>query len=81
MPIFGCLGILMSNLSTKYSRRSIALFWLVLCAIIIGALIYFEQIAILYVLATVAIVGLLLIVAFADLENVGRENIEKLGSQ
>ena len=71
----------MSNLSTKYSRRSIALFWLVLCAIIIGALIYFEQIAILYVLATVAIVGLLLIVAFADLENVGRENIEKLGSQ
>lgn len=53
-----------------------ALGWLVAVAIIIGSLIYFEQIAILYVLATVSLVALLLVVAFADLENVGRQNIE-----
>jgi len=61
---------------SKLSRRSIALLWLVAIGIIIGTLIYLEQIAILYVLATVSLVALLLVVAFADLENVGRENIE-----
>jgi hypothetical protein len=61
---------------SKYSRRSIALVWLLAVAIVIGTLIYLEQIAILYVLATISLVALLLIVAFADLENVGRENIE-----
>jgi hypothetical protein len=50
--------------------------WLLVLAIIIGTLIYLEQIAILYVLATISLVALLLVVAFADLENVGRENIE-----
>jgi hypothetical protein len=54
----------------------IALIGLVAVAIVIGTLIYLEQIAILYVLATLALVALLLVVAFADLENVGRENIE-----
>lgn len=58
------------------NRRTSALLWLVAVAVIIGTLIYLEQIAILYVLATVSLVALLLIVAFADLENVGRENIE-----
>ena len=53
-----------------------ALLWLLGVAIVIGTLIYLEQIAILYVLATIGLVALLLIVAFADLENVGRENIE-----
>jgi hypothetical protein len=62
--------------NTKFSRRAIALFWLALVAIVIGVLIYLEQIAILYVLATVALVALLLIVGFSDLENVGVENIE-----
>ena len=60
----------------KFSRRVIALFWLALVAIVIGILIYFQQIAVLYVLATVALVALLLIVGFADLEKVGVENIE-----
>ena len=60
----------------KLSRRSTALLWLLGVTIVIGTLIYLEQIAILYVLATVSLVALLLIVAFADLENVGRENIE-----
>jgi len=54
----------------------VALLWLVAVGIVIGTLIYFEQIAILYVLATLALVALLLIVAFADLENVGRENLD-----
>lgn len=60
----------------KLSRRTVALFWLVALSIVIGTLIAYEQIALLYVLATVALVALLLIVGFADLENVDRENIE-----
>ena len=61
---------------SKYSRRTVALFWLLVVGIVIGSLIYWEQIALLYVLATLALVVLLLIVGFADLEKVGRENIE-----
>jgi len=64
----------------KLGRRSVALLWLLAVAVVIGTLIYLEQIAILYVLATISIVALLLIVAFADLEHVGRENIENLGA-
>ncbi len=70
------LNINMAEKESKYSRRSIALFWLVLVAIVIGSLIYFEQIAILYVLATLALAVLLLIVGFSDLEKVGVENPE-----
>lgn len=58
---------------SKYSRRTVAFFWLVLVSVVIGTLIAYEQIAALYVLATVALVILLLIVAFADLESVGRD--------
>jgi len=60
----------------EYSRRTIALFWFLLVGILIGVLIYLEQIALLYVIATLGLVILLLIVGFADLEKVGRENIE-----
>ena len=49
-----------------------ALLWLVLVGIVIGTLIYMEQISVLYVLTTLALVALLLIVGFSDLENVGR---------
>jgi hypothetical protein len=66
----------MADKQSKLSRRMIALLWLLGVGIIIGTLIYLEQIAILYVLATMSLVALLLVVAFADLENVGRENIE-----
>lgn len=59
---------------SNFSRRTVALFWLVAVAIVIGALIYFEQIAFLYVLTTLALIALLLVVGFADLENVGRED-------
>jgi uncharacterized membrane protein len=65
----------MTGKQGSYSRRTIALFWLALVAIIIGVLIYLEQIALLYVLATLSLVILLLIVGFADLEKVGRENL------
>jgi hypothetical protein len=64
----------MAEKVSKYSRRSVALFWLVAVAIVIGVLIAFEQIALLYVLATLSLVVLLLIVGFSDLENVGVEN-------
>jgi len=58
---------MMDTQKQRFGRRTIALFWLALVAILIGVLIYLEQIAILYVLATVSLVVLLLIVAFADL--------------
>lgn len=61
---------------SKYSRRTVALFWLLVVGIVIGGLIYWEQIALLYVLATLALVILLSIVGLANLEKVGRENIE-----
>ena len=65
----------MANQSGKFSRRTIALFWSLVVAIAIGAFIYFEQIALLYVMATLSLAALMLIVAFSDLENVGRENL------
>ena len=66
----------MTGKQSKYSRRTVALFWLLVVSIVIGSLIYWEQIAALYVLATLALVVLLVIVGRADLEKVGRENIE-----
>ncbi len=66
----------MAVIESKYSRRTIALFWCFLIGIVIALLIYWEQIALLYVFATLSLVILLLIVGFADLEKVGRENLE-----
>lgn len=66
----------MATKTSKYSRRTIALFWAVIVGAVIGAFIYYEQIALLYVLVTLSLVALLLVVAFADLESVGRENLE-----
>lgn len=62
----------------KFSRRTIALFILIFVSIVIGTLIAYEQISILYVLATLALVVLLLIVSFADLESVGRSDAESV---
>lgn len=64
----------------KYSRRTIALFLGIAVASLIGVLLVWEQIAVLYVLATISLVVLLVIVAVADLENVGRENLEGFSS-
>lgn len=66
----------MAETNKKFNRRTIALFWSFLVVLILGGLIYLEQIALLYVLTTIGLVILLLIVGFADLERVGRENIE-----
>lgn len=64
----------MAEKQTKFSRRTIALFWCLVVIIVIGVLLYLEQIALLYVLATLVLVGLLFIVGRADLEKVNREN-------
>lgn len=68
----------MADQSPKYSRRTVALFWLLIVSVVIGSLLYFEQIAVLYVLATLSLVVLLLIVGFADLEHVGIEGGDDL---
>jgi uncharacterized membrane protein YcaP (DUF421 family) len=62
----------MANKKKMLSRRMTVLIWLVLIGGVIGSLIYFEQISILYVLTTLALVALLLIVGFSDLEGVAR---------
>lgn len=64
----------MADGQNRFSRRMIALFWSAALVILIGFLIYIEQIALLYVLATLVLVGLLLVVGRADLEKVSREN-------
>jgi hypothetical protein len=64
----------MAEKTGRFSRRTIALFGLFAVGILIAALVAYQQIAFLYVLATISLVALLLTVAFADLENVGREN-------
>ena len=66
----------MSETKSRFSRRTIALFWSLILVIVIGVLLYFEQIALLYVLATLGLTALLLIVCFADLEKVSRDNVE-----
>lgn len=66
----------MAETVSKFSRRTIALFWLLLVAFVIGLLLYLEQIAILYVLATISLVALLLVVAFANLEGVDRNKAD-----
>ena len=71
----------MGNTKSRFSRRVVALFWLLIVSIGIGILISSEQIALLYVLATLALVALLLVVDFADLENVSRENIDGFAAE
>lgn len=66
----------MSSINKKFSRRTIALFWTVAVGIVIGSLIYYEQISVLYVLATLSLVVLLLIVGFSDLERVSVDGSE-----
>lgn len=65
----------------KISSRFTALLWMLAVAVVIGFLIAYEQISVLYVLATFAIVALLLIVGFADLEKVSRTDNEGANSE
>ena len=64
----------MNLLPNNLSRRAKVFLLLSVATIVIGTLIYLEQITLLYVLATLGIVVLLLVVAFSDLENVGKVN-------
>lgn len=66
----------MANTRKGLSRRTITLLIMLLVAVIIGTLIAYEQISVLYVLCTLALVTLLLIVGFADLEAVNRTDTE-----
>ena len=61
-------------------RRTTALLIMLAVAIVIGGLIAYEQISVLYVLATLAIVALLLVVGFADLEAVSRTDSDHVKS-
>lgn len=62
----------------KMGRRTTALLIMLGVAVVIGTLIAYEQISVLYVLATLAIVILLLVVGFADLEAVGRTDKDRI---
>jgi hypothetical protein len=59
-----------------WSKRKIALVWTAALFAVIFTLLRYEQIALIYVLATLGLVALLLIVSFSDLEKVGRDSIE-----
>jgi uncharacterized membrane protein len=56
----------------KLSRRALTLLIMAAVAIILGTLIYYEQISALYVLCTLALVALLIVVGFSDLETAKR---------
>jgi choline-glycine betaine transporter len=60
----------------EFGRRTVAIFWCAVIGIVSGVLIYLQMIPLLYVLATLALAVLLLVVAFSDLENVGRDSID-----
>jgi hypothetical protein len=53
--------------SVRSRRRKITLLWTAALAILVGALIYWEKTAILYILSTLGVTALLVIVALADL--------------
>jgi hypothetical protein len=57
----------------RLSRRSITWLWILGVAAVIVVLIYFEQTALLYVLGTLSVSGLLVIVAMADLSGARRQ--------
>lgn len=62
--------------SQGISKRMKVFGWMLLVAAGITTLLYFEQVAVIYVLATLFLVILLLVVAFADLEKVGMNEEE-----
>lgn len=71
----------MAEKEPRFSRRTMALFWCGVVALVIGLMIGFEQIQMLYVVATLALVVLLIVVGFSDLEKVGRESVEGFASK
>jgi len=61
----------------KRSRRG--LIWVSGAVAFVAALLYWEQTALLYLLSTLAMCGLLLVVAFSDLEGSGKKLTEATG--
>lgn len=60
----------MAEAKTKrFSRRSVTLFWCLMIAVGVTALLVFKQIAALYVLATLGLVILLAIVGWTNLDS------------
>src|SRR2546429_3232700 len=59
-------------------RRGFTYLWIFGLALLVFLLIYFEQPALLYVLATLGVTPLLIIVAFADL---GRSELSEASTQ
>lgn len=53
--------------SERSRRRKITLLWVMLLAIVVGSLIYWEKTAILYILCTLGVTALLVVVALSDL--------------
>jgi hypothetical protein len=60
-------------------RRRRGLIWVSGAVAFVSALLYWEQTALLYVLSTLAMCGLLLVVAFSDLKGSGKELTEVTG--
>jgi uncharacterized membrane protein YcaP (DUF421 family) len=60
----------------KMSRRTSTLVIMLVIAVVIGSLIYYEQISALYVLCTLALVTLLIVVGFSDLEGASRRDAD-----
>lgn len=56
------------------SRRMKVLLSVLAVSIVIGVLINYDQISLLYILTSSALIILLLIVGFSDLESVGRND-------
>lgn len=62
-------------------RRWLTYAWIVGVLLVVSLLIYFERTALLYVLATLSVTGLLLVVAFADLGGNERPEPTSLDTQ
>jgi len=65
----------------KISRRTLTLLIMLVVAVVLGVLIAYEQISALYVLCTLALVTLLIVVGFSDLENARRVDADHEASK
>ena len=57
-----------SQASGRRRRRTVTYTWIAALSLIVIALIYWEQTALLYILATLGVTALLVVVALADLQ-------------
>lgn len=62
--------------SGRTNRRRTTLLWIAAGAVVIIALLYWEQTALLYVLATLGVTALLVVVALADLSGARKASHE-----